>query len=703
MIVGTDWLDAIDWRLKTLPGVGAKTLASFQAADIHNLWQLACHIPMRYEDYTHLTPSGAWHLHLHKEAILIEGQVQKTWAFFSSGKRLTYCQLQSGDQSVRIGFFHLHPQIKKQMEQKGALLRCYGSLVLSGHVLSMYHPNYWLIDGANPTPLQTTLTPIYKAISGVSASRLQKIMGEVIRRIQTIHHLLVPKNSEDLTVGQAIQCLHAPQKSDLGSEGVQGSKIERAHFRLAEEEAAFWRSLLSKESKKVSSEAPSQRCIPSIVTSAQLSLNFIGSLPFQLTQDQRQAWMDIQQDLQRHIPMRRLLQGDVGSGKTVVATLAMLEAIDAGFQAALLVPTVVLARQHVLKLQTWLAPLGVSVELLIAESGDQFKEKKQKIAEGKIALIVGTHALLSVDVVFKSLALVVIDEQHRFGVKQRQSLIDKGIDQQSHVLMMSATPIPRSLAQAMFGISDCSFIKTKPDHRKKIQTSVMSSQKREEVLKRVLEQAQSKKQVYWVCPRVDEAVENLDWAGNMSAVQWFEKISAMNHCVRVALLHGRMKVQEKMAVLESFSKGDIDVLVSTVVIEVGVDVPTATIMVIDQAQMFGLAQLHQLRGRVGRSDLQSYCILLYDQRLTQEGVARLQCLKACDDGFELAEKDLAMRGPGHLLGFKQSGYPAWRFLQWPKHQDLLAHRSQAEVIADAHSTYAVKLLWTQSNAPVTAS
>jgi ATP-dependent DNA helicase RecG len=262
----------------------------------------------------------------------------------------------------------------------------------------------------------------------------------------------------------------------------------------------------------------------------------------------------------------------------------------------------------------------------------------------------------------------------------------------AHALVMSATPIPRTLAQSFFGVSDCSSIKSKPQNRKPIQTSLISAKKRDALLNRVLEQASEGHQVYWVCPRVD----NDDDA--MSALQMFETVQAKNHAVKSAVLHGRMKAEEKMAVLESFSKGDVQLLVSTVVIEVGVDVPAATIMVIDHAQVFGLAQLHQLRGRVGRSDLQAYCILLYREGVTEEGVERLQCLKESNDGFELAEKDLALRGPGHILGFRQSGYPAWRFLQWPKHKHLIAElqqQKQSEPNLDNH--YLAKLLWSQQS------
>ena len=683
-------LDSIDWRLETLPGVGVKTLASLKSAEISNLWQLVCYVPSRYEDYTHFVEPKDWLAHLHEDAILIEGRVEKTWSFFSSGKRLTYCQIKSDNVSIRIGFFHLHPQIKKQMEQAGNLLRCYGQLVLSGNIVSMYHPKYWIIDEANPIPLETTLTPIYKTIPGVSSSRLQKIMIEVLNRIEKINYLLVPKDSSFLTVGKALACLHRPQKKDLRNDQLKPSLLEQAQWRLAEEEAAFWHHVLSKESLK-----PKLSAMICAVRSS-LCSDFMAALPFDLTVDQVKAIDDIQKDLQSNQPMRRLLQGDVGSGKTVVATLAMLQVVDAGFQAAFLAPTVVLAKQHAKTLQAWLAPLGVIVELLISDYSDGLKEKKQRIAEGKIALIVGTHALFSEDVAFQSLALVVMDEQHRFGVNQRQAFIQKGIEGESHVLLMSATPIPRTLAQSFFGVTDCSSIKTKPDDRKKIQTSLISSQKREAVLMRVLDQVKAKHQAYWVCPRVDEDIENQDVKNGMSALQMFEAIKKIDNQVQLGVLHGRMKAEEKMAVLEQFSKGDIQLLVSTVVIEVGVDVPAATIMVIDQAQMFGLAQLHQLRGRVGRSDLQSYCVLLYNQDLTPEGVARLQCLKDCDDGFELAEKDLAMRGPGQLMGLKQSGYPAWRFLQWPKHQNLLIQSNEKQwQHSDDKALDRVRALWSQ--------
>jgi ATP-dependent DNA helicase RecG len=680
-------IKGVDWRLETLPGVGAKTLASFEDADIYNIWQLLCHCPARYEDYTTLVNSNEWSEHIGKEAVLIEGPVAKTWSYFSAGKRSTYCQIQADACSVRVGFFHLHPQVKKKMEQEGASLRCYGKLVLSGNCVSMYHPKYWIIESDNPVELEQTLTPVYKNIAGVSSARLKKIMLEALKRVETVDSFLVDAADGSMSIGKALLCIHKPGIADFVVTDAKTSKVEQAKWRLAQEEAVFWSMLLAKESEQTKKKALA------CAMHSKLCLAFIKNLPFDLTADQNKAVKDIQNDLTTIQPMSRLLQGDVGCGKTVVATIAMLQAVDAGYQAVLLAPTVVLAKQHAKKLAAWLAPLGVKTELLISEDAETLKSKKKKIKAGEVSIVIGTHAVLTEDVCFKHLALAIIDEQHRFGVKQRETLIQKGAGDHAHTLMMSATPIPQSLAQSFFGVTDCSSIKTLPNDRMPIQTSLLSSAKRDALLKRVIEQAQVGKQIYWICPRVDKADD-----GMMSATALFEKVNNLQSNASIALLHGRMKSDEKMAILERFSQGDIKLLVSTVVVEVGVDVPAATIMVIDQAQIFGLAQLHQLRGRVGRSDQQGYCVLLYDAALTEEGIDRLQSLKDSTDGFELAEKDLQMRGPGQIIGFKQSGYPAWRFLQWPDHRELLANKQACDDASLAFKNgYLIKLLWGQKS------
>jgi len=670
-------LESIDWRLETIPGVGKKTLESLEAANIFNLWQLLCHCPSRYEDYASLTESKDWKNHIGKEAILIEGPVAKSWAYFSGGKRLTYCQIQTEDLSIRIGFFHLHPQIKKKMAQEGVLLRCFGKLVLSGNTVAMYHPKYWIVDDGDQ-PLEQTLTPIYKTIPGVGIARLQKIIASGLNRVITVDAILT-SSDHAMPIGKALQCIHQPNHLDA-------EKLAKAYWRLAQEEAKFWSLLLTSAAKKIEIVAPLCK------SNSKLCEQFIKALPFALTADQLSSYQDIEKDISKTQPMHRLLQGDVGCGKTVVATLAMLQAVDAGFQAVLLVPTVVLAKQHAKKLAAWLQPLQITSELLISESAETLKQKKQSIAAGDISIIIGTHALLTEDVAFKSLALVVVDEQHRFGVKQRDTLMQRGVGGQAHALMMSATPIPQSLAQSFFGVTDCSSIQSMPSNRKPIQTSLLSSTKRDQLLMRVIEQAKAGKQIYWICPRVD--IDDT----HMSAIQMFEKVQALNGGIAVALLHGRMSAEVKMDTLERFAQGDIKLLVSTVVVEVGVDVPAATIMVIDHAQIFGLAQLHQLRGRVGRSDQQGYCILLYDAALTEEGLARLECLKQSADGFELAEKDLQMRGPGQIIGFKQSGYPSWRFLKWPEHRDLLVqNKNSCNKGACVEKNYLAKLLWAQKS------
>jgi ATP-dependent DNA helicase RecG len=397
---------------------------------------------------------------------------------------------------------------------------------------------------------------------------------------------------------------------------------------------------------------------------------FLAMLEFDLTKAQKNAFSEIQADMSNRIPMRRLLQGDVGSGKTVVSALAALQAIEAGYQVALMVPTEILSEQHFKKIEGWLTVLGIKVERLTGSMGKKDRVLiRDNIKSGIAQIVVGTHALFQSEVVFKNLGLVIIDEQHRFGVKQRLALIDKGADRmnQTHQLMMSATPIPRSLAMSFFGDLDVSVIDELPPGRMPITTKLVNNSRRQEVFERVKDTCHLGQQVYWVCPLIEES-ETLQLE---TALETFKVIQDEFPNLRIGVVHGRMKSHDKSKIMQEFSKGDVHLLVATSVIEVGVDVPNATVMVIENAERMGLSQLHQLRGRIGRGSAASTCILLYSAKLTDTARLRLKIIYENIDGFEVARADLELRGPGEVLGARQSGMPMLRYADLERDTDLL--------------------------------
>lgn len=405
---------------------------------------------------------------------------------------------------------------------------------------------------------------------------------------------------------------------------------------------------------------------------------FIKSLPFHLTGAQEKVWQEIIQDLSRTYPMNRLLQGDVGSGKTVIAALAALHAIDHGCQAAIMAPTEILAEQHFRKLKLWLEPLGVKIAWLTGSlKAKEKREAQDQIASGSAHLVIGTHALIQEGVEFAKLGFAVIDEQHRFGVKQRLQLQQKidDVEIHCHQLMMSATPIPRTLAMTFYADLEVSVIDELPPGRSPVVTKLVKNERRPEVVNGLLSELAKGRQVYWVCPLIEES----DTLQLKTAVETHEALVKALPNVKIGLVHGRLKSQEKNSVMQSFVSGDVQILVATTVIEVGVDVPNASLMVIEHAERFGYAQLHQLRGRVGRGSAESVCILLYGQELSLAAKERLQTLKETQDGFVIAERDLALRGPGELLGSKQSGDAMLRFIDLQKEQWLIEKTQQLSV------------------------
>ena len=441
----------IDWRLETIAGLGAKTLEKLHEANIFNVWQLLCHRPIRYEDCTKLITADEWQQHIDQKPILIEAVVTKVWSYFSKGRKITYCQLSDGKHTIRIGFFFLPPQIKSQLETLNISLRCFGKVVAAGNVLSMYHPKYWLIEDGEDQPLDSALTPIYKNISGITANRLRKIILLALDRLIDLDQLVIHKKDDDLLLSKAMQIVHQPQVDDLKGEI---NNVSKAYWRLAEEEAVIWCAALNQSS----AEAETYSARPS---STLYKEKLLKALPFQLTEDQLTVLSEITASLQLNQPMRRLLQGDVGCGKTIVAILSALDMIEAGFQVAILAPTTILAQQHFNLCQILLKDFHIEVALLISNQPET-EVNRATLKLGRIHLVIGTHALLAESTEFDRLGLVVVDEQHRFGVNQKQSLFNKGVNGNVHALLMSATPIPRSLAQSMFQVNDCSKIQSMP-------------------------------------------------------------------------------------------------------------------------------------------------------------------------------------------------------------------------------------------------
>jgi ATP-dependent DNA helicase RecG len=546
----------------------------------------------------------------------------------------------------------------------------------------MVHPTVKVVEPG--TPLPQALTPVYAAGEGLSQSVLRKTIADAMQRIDWQDSLPEPLrvSLKLMEFESAIRLLHNPPP-DIDANAL----LERTH--PAWTRVKFDEVLAQQLSMKRAQAARRQQGAPVLPLVGALSEALLRSLPFSLTSAQQRVLEEIRADLRQAYPMQRLLQGDVGSGKTVVAALAAAQAIDSGYQAALMAPTEILAEQHFRKIEGWLTPLGVKVAWLTGSLRKREKEAaKLEIESGAARLVVGTHALIQQEVAFAQLGLVIVDEQHRFGVAQRLTLRNKGIASVPHQLMMSATPIPRTLAMTYFADLEVSVIDALPPGRTPIVTRLVAQERREEVIERVHAAALEGRQVYWVCPLIEES-EALQL---QTATETHAMLSAALPDLRVGLVHGRLKPAEKQATMEAFAQGQIHVLVATTVIEVGVDVPNASLMVIEHAERFGLSQLHQLRGRVGRGAAASVCLLMYQGPLGPIAKQRLTIMRESSDGFEIARRDLEIRGPGEFLGARQSGQAMLRFLDLEKDQWLVERArdlattllAQQPTVAEAH-------------------
>lgn len=607
---------------------------------------IALHLPMRYVDETRLVPIGT----LRDGAT---GQVQGTVRdsrIETRSRRQLVVRLADASGELVLRLLNFYPSQQKALAV-GATVRARGEVRAGFFGREMVHPEFRVV--APDAPLPATLTPVYPASAQLPQAYLRKAIASALARAP-LHELLPP---EVLPRGlpplrDALLLLHHP-----------GPELDPAtledHSHPAWQRLKFEELLAQQLSQAEAHAARATLAAPRLQPGA-LSAQLRAALPFRLTAAQERVVAEIAADLARPQPMHRLLQGDVGSGKTVVAALAAAAAIDAGWQCALMAPTEILAEQHFRKLVGWLQPLGLTVAWLTGSRKGKARDAMvAQVASGEAMLVVGTHAVIQQDVTFARLGLAVVDEQHRFGVAQRLALRRK-LDEQSlepHLLMMSATPIPRTLAMSYFADLDVSTIDELPPGRTPVVTKVFAGTKRDAVIARIAAEVSQGRQVYWVCPLVEES-EHLDL---QNATATHAELMAALPGTLVGLLHGRMKAAEKAAVMQLFTGGEMKLLVATTVIEVGVDVPNASLMVIEHAERFGLAQLHQLRGRVGRGAVASVCVLLYTAPLSPTGKARLKAMAETTDGFEIARRDLEIRGPGEFMGARQSGDALLRF------------------------------------------
>lgn len=629
-----------------LKGVGPAVAEKLAKVGLENLQDVLFHLPSRYQDRTRITPIGA--LRPGQDAV-VAGVVMA--ANIVMGKRRSLLvRIQDGSGGLTLRFFHFSMAQKNALE-KGVQVRCYGEVRPGATGLEIYHPEYRVHDGDAEQPLHTTLTAIYPTTEGLTQLRLRDLCVQALSFLnaRSLPDWLPASMTNEYQLGaleQAIRYLHQPPPDADLEELAEG-----VHW--AQQRLAFEEMLTHQLSIQRVRESLRQQRAPQLPAPQKLPQVFLNNLGFTPTGAQQRVGAEIAWDLSQDAPMLRLVQGDVGAGKTVVAALAALQALEAGYQVALMAPTEILAEQHFINFTKWLAPLNIEVAWLAGKLKGKARAKAlEQIASG-VPMVVGTHALFQDEVQFHNLALAIIDEQHRFGVQQRLALRKKGVDgiYSPHQLIMTATPIPRTLAMSAYADLDTSVLDELPPGRTPVNTLVLSDTRRPEVIERVRAACLEGRQAYWVCTLIEESEELTCQAAQST----FEDLTLALAGQKVGLIHGRMKSAEKVAVMDSFKRGELQLLVATTVIEVGVDVPNASLMIIENPERLGLAQLHQLRGRVGRGSTASHCVLLYHAPLSQIGRERLAIMRETNDGFLIAEKDLELRGPGEMLGTRQTG------------------------------------------------
>lgn len=648
-----------------LKGVGPKGVERLARLGISSVQDILFHLPLRYEDRTKVINIGSLRPGNHA---VVEGEIQRSDIKYGR-RRSLLVYINDGSGILALRFFHFSAAQKNNL-QNGVQLRCFGEVRNGPNSYEIVHPEYQVVSADTPLDVPDCLTPIYPTTEGMHQLTWRDLTDKALELMEgqdSALQELLPKHllkSYGMSgLSQAVRFLHRPPTQVELKDLAEGQHPAQQRL-VFEELLAHQLSMLTMRQQ--------QRIIPAPPMSGKGELHekLLATLPFKLTHAQQRVLDEIDNDLKQNIAMLRMIQGDVGSGKTIVAAFAALHAVASGFQVALMAPTELLAEQHVKNFTIWFEPLGIEVAWLSGQiKGKKRKQTIEKMQLGQAAVVVGTHALFQEDVQFQQLGLVIIDEQHRFGVHQRLALRDKGMTSgyTPHQLIMTATPIPRSLAMTAYGDLDLSIIDELPPGRKSISTVVISDNRRDEVISRVTQACAEGRQAYWVCTLIEESEVLQCQAAEDTAAMLVEALAP----VSVGLVHGRMKAAEKELVMQQFKAGDIALLVATTVIEVGVDVPNASLMIIENPERLGLSQLHQLRGRVGRGSAASHCVLMYHPPLGRQALDRLAVLRETNDGFIIAQKDLEIRGAGEVLGTRQTGEIQFKLADLVRDQLLL--------------------------------
>ncbi|RUL74421.1 ATP-dependent DNA helicase RecG [Dyella choica] len=668
-----------------LGGIGPALLESLGRLGLHRAQDLWFHLPLRYEDRTHLTPLADLRPGMRAQ---VAGTVEAVEKGFRYRPQLKVAIGDDAMQTLLLRFFHFN-RVQAEQFRVGTRVLCYGEVRQGNGSLEMVHPQYRRLTEDAPVVLDERLTPVYPATEGLGQKRLGGVIEKALQRLPDEAELeLIPPGlcaKFGLTsLREALLYVHRPPPDARIDQLIQG-------HHPAQQRLAFEELLTQHMSLKRLRAAVRERRAPVLGGDGTLRERWLRSLPFQLTKAQQRVVKEVAADISQPRPMLRLVQGDVGSGKTAVACAAALAAVEAGFQVALMAPTELLAEQHLRNFRHWLEPLGIQVEWLAGkQQGKARQHALRRVAEGA-AIVIGTHALMQEGVAFARLGLVIVDEQHRFGVQQRLALRDKGLEGElvPHQLVLTATPIPRTLAMSAYADLDISAIDELPPGRTPVQTIAISNARRNEVIERIRAACVEGRQAYWVCTLIEESEQLRAQAAEAAHAELSHALAEL----QVGLIHGRMKPKEKQAVMDAFKTGELSLLVATTVIEVGVDVPNASLMVIENSERLGLAQLHQLRGRVGRGAVASNCVLLYQPPLGQLARERLQVMRETNDGFRIAEKDLALRGPGEVLGTRQTGQLSFRMADLARDAHLLPTVQQVgEYMLTHHAEQAVRLI-----------
>ncbi|MCG6964883.1 MAG: ATP-dependent DNA helicase RecG [Chromatiaceae bacterium] len=651
-----------DTPVTALKGVGPKNAERLHKLGIHSVQDLLFHLPIRYQDRTRIVPIGS--LRPGDQAV-IQGEVELADVRFGR-RRSLLVRLADGTGSITLRFFHFSTAQKANM-LRGSWLRCFGEVRNGPQSYELVHPEVQRVAEGQAAEVEQALTPIYPTTEGMHQLSWRELTGRALDLLGAggLQELLpdqVLREQAMPPLAEAVRLLHRPPPD-------QSQRLLSENGHPAQRRLAFEELLAHQLSLRVLRQRQRRRGAPPLRGDGRLQQALLDALPFRLTGAQQRVLQQLRDDLARPHPALRLVQGDVGSGKTVVAALAALCCVEAGYQVALMAPTELLAEQHLRNFANWMGPLGVELGWLSGRhKGKRREATLAGLGSGALQVVVGTHALFQHDVLFDRLGLVIVDEQHRFGVHQRLALREKGAAGQApHQLVMTATPIPRTLAMTAYADLDLSVIDELPPGRTPVSTVVVNDKRRDEVVERVAGACREGRQAYWVCTLIEESEVLQCQAAEDTAAALAEALEGL----RIGLVHGRLKASEKEAAMTAFKAGGIDLLVATTVIEVGVDVPNASLMVIENAERLGLSQLHQLRGRVGRGAQQSHCVLMYHPPLGGVAQERLAVMRETTDGFEIARRDLEIRGPGEVLGTRQTGEMQFRIADLLRDQDLV--------------------------------